>query len=326
MSAVLEAVKQGRPEHLSALLATEPHAADERDEHGTPLLVIATFLATSGGAIPTLRGTPESREVLRVLLAAGADPNAADASGATALHDAARCGHADLIALLRRHGASLHGRLLDADGGTLKVKLAAETASGTLVTRLITDRAAPLQILGALKQRPILLVAAHAEPPAVLQAAAQRTQAQAELAQARSEAYPTLSLQPSFNQYLDNNYDNQNPAIDRTQVGIFLNLEVPIYQGGAISARSRAVFSKFSPFTSSTTTEPAKLRRFGITKPTPLPARVGATIITCGIVVEEMNSALELGAPSLPQTKPLPGACSMSFFLSSALVCQWAEP
>lgn len=76
--------------------------------------------------------------------------------------------------------------------------------------------------------------------PAVLQAAAQRTQAQAELAQAKSEAYPTLSLEPSFNQYLDNNYNNQNPAIDRTQVGIFLNLEVPIYQGGAISARSRA--------------------------------------------------------------------------------------
>lgn len=76
--------------------------------------------------------------------------------------------------------------------------------------------------------------------PAVLQAAAQRTQAQAELAQARAEAYPTLSLEPSFNQYLDNNYNNQNPAIDRTQVGIFLNLEVPIYQGGAISARSRA--------------------------------------------------------------------------------------
>ncbi len=76
--------------------------------------------------------------------------------------------------------------------------------------------------------------------PAVLQAAAQRTQAQAELAQAKAEAYPTLSLQPSFNQYLDNNYDDQNPAIDRTQVGIFLNLEVPIYQGGAISARSRA--------------------------------------------------------------------------------------
>jgi outer membrane protein, adhesin transport system len=76
--------------------------------------------------------------------------------------------------------------------------------------------------------------------PAVLQAVAQRTQAQAELAQAKAEAYPTLSLEPSLNQYLDNNYDSQNPAIDRTQAAIFLNLEVPIYQGGAISARSRA--------------------------------------------------------------------------------------
>jgi len=76
--------------------------------------------------------------------------------------------------------------------------------------------------------------------PGVLQAVAQRTQAQAELAQAKAEAYPTLSLQPSLNQYLDNNYDDQNPAIDRTQAAIFLNLEVPIYQGGAINARSRA--------------------------------------------------------------------------------------
>lgn len=76
--------------------------------------------------------------------------------------------------------------------------------------------------------------------PGVLQAVAQRTQAQAELAQAKAEAYPTLSLQPSLNQYLDNNYNDQNPAIDRTQAAIFLNLEVPIYQGGAINARSRA--------------------------------------------------------------------------------------
>jgi adhesin transport system outer membrane protein len=76
--------------------------------------------------------------------------------------------------------------------------------------------------------------------PAVLQAAAQRTQAQAELAQAKAEAYPTLSLQPSINQFLDDHYDDQNTRINRTQAGIFLNLEVPIYQGGAISARSRA--------------------------------------------------------------------------------------
>ncbi|EIK96114.1 TolC family type I secretion outer membrane protein [Pseudomonas sp. M47T1] len=76
--------------------------------------------------------------------------------------------------------------------------------------------------------------------PAVLAAVAQRTQAQAELANAKAQAYPTLSLEPSLNQYLDNDYNKDNPDINRTQVGIFLNLEVPIYQGGATSARSRA--------------------------------------------------------------------------------------
>lgn len=76
--------------------------------------------------------------------------------------------------------------------------------------------------------------------PAVLMALAQRAQSQAELAQAKAEAYPTLSLQPQVNHYLDNDYDRDNSRLDRTQAGIYLNLEVPIYQGGAINARSRA--------------------------------------------------------------------------------------
>ncbi|WAB97300.1 MULTISPECIES: TolC family outer membrane protein [Pseudomonas] len=76
--------------------------------------------------------------------------------------------------------------------------------------------------------------------PAVLMALALRAQSQAELAQAKAEAYPTLSLQPQVNHYLDNDYDRDNNRLDRTQAGIYLNLEVPIYQGGAISARSRA--------------------------------------------------------------------------------------
>jgi adhesin transport system outer membrane protein len=76
--------------------------------------------------------------------------------------------------------------------------------------------------------------------PAVLSAFAQRDQAQAELAQARAQAYPTLSLEPSINHYLDNSYNQNNPYLDRTQAGIYLNVEVPIYQGGATSARSRA--------------------------------------------------------------------------------------
>ncbi|WP_288502808.1 TolC family outer membrane protein, partial [uncultured Pseudomonas sp.] len=76
--------------------------------------------------------------------------------------------------------------------------------------------------------------------PAVLMALAQRAQGQAELAQAKAEAYPTVSLQPQVNHYLDNDYNRDNSRLDRTQAGIYLNVEVPIYQGGSISARSRA--------------------------------------------------------------------------------------
>lgn len=76
--------------------------------------------------------------------------------------------------------------------------------------------------------------------PAVLVALAQRNEARAQLAAAKSEAYPTVSLEPSINHFLDNNYNQNNPYVDRTQAGIFINVEVPIYQGGAISARSRA--------------------------------------------------------------------------------------
>ncbi|AFO49115.1 TolC family type I secretion outer membrane prot [Pseudomonas putida DOT-T1E] len=68
--------------------------------------------------------------------------------------------------------------------------------------------------------------------PAVLMALAQRAQGQAELAQAKAEAYPTLSLQPQVNHYLDDDYNRDNARLDRTQAGIYLNVEVPIYQGG----------------------------------------------------------------------------------------------
>ena len=41
--------------------------------------------------------------------------------------------------------------------------------------------------------------------------------------------------------------------------------------------------------------------------------------------LQENRSALAREASAVP-VQPLPGACSMSFFFSSALVCQWAEP
>ncbi len=115
---VLAALKEGRPDDLAALLATHPGQANAVDANNTPLLVIATFIATSLSAIPTRRGTPEQRRVVAVLLDAGADPSAADATGATALHDAAMCGHPDLVQTLLSAGASLEGQLLGTSGGS----------------------------------------------------------------------------------------------------------------------------------------------------------------------------------------------------------------
>ena len=76
--------------------------------------------------------------------------------------------------------------------------------------------------------------------PGILVADAQRVEAQAAIRQARAEGLPTLSLEPSLNQYLDGNYNSNNSSIDRTQAGIFINLNVPIYQGGATTARTAA--------------------------------------------------------------------------------------
>lgn len=74
--------------------------------------------------------------------------------------------------------------------------------------------------------------------PAVLAAQAQRIEARAQLDQARSEGLPTLSIDPTLSQSLDQNYDAFDRDRDRTQLGVFLNFNVPIYQGGATTART----------------------------------------------------------------------------------------
>lgn len=76
--------------------------------------------------------------------------------------------------------------------------------------------------------------------PAILVAEAERVEAQAQVAQARAEGRPTLSVGPTLTHYLDDNYNQYSPELERTQVGVFLNFEVPIYQGGAINARTAA--------------------------------------------------------------------------------------
>lgn len=77
--------------------------------------------------------------------------------------------------------------------------------------------------------------------PSLLIAQAQQVDALALIAQARAEALPTVSLDPSITQYLDNNVDSTlSDGRDRTRYGVFLNVKVPLYQGGAISARKSA--------------------------------------------------------------------------------------
>ncbi|QLF93150.1 TolC family outer membrane protein [Pseudomonas sp. ABC1] len=75
--------------------------------------------------------------------------------------------------------------------------------------------------------------------PSLLAAQAQRSQAMARLQSARAQSLPTISLDPSLTHYLNDNHTTSNNS-DRTRHGIFLNVNMPLYQGGALSAQKRA--------------------------------------------------------------------------------------
>ncbi|GAB2505268.1 TolC family outer membrane protein [Microbulbifer agarilyticus] len=75
--------------------------------------------------------------------------------------------------------------------------------------------------------------------PEVLVAEADRTQAVAELKEAKAQSWPTLSLDGSVNRYLDQQYVDSN-ALNDHESAIFLNLSMPIYQGGRIFANRDA--------------------------------------------------------------------------------------
>lgn len=75
--------------------------------------------------------------------------------------------------------------------------------------------------------------------PAVLVAEAERAEAVAQLKEARAQSWPTLSLDGSVNRYLDQTYVDTR-ALDDHESAIFLNLSMPIYQGGRIYANRDA--------------------------------------------------------------------------------------
>ena len=99
------AIEERDAGHLEKLLAEHPGLAGEQGTNGNTLLNLAVAIERADGPM------------VRALLAAGADPNAPNDRGWTALHQAASINRLPLIALLVEAGAavtvSAHG-----DGGT----------------------------------------------------------------------------------------------------------------------------------------------------------------------------------------------------------------
>ncbi|MDM6919158.1 TolC family outer membrane protein, partial [Klebsiella michiganensis] len=71
--------------------------------------------------------------------------------------------------------------------------------------------------------------------PAVLAALAQAGQAQAQLDNANAQMLPTISLEPEVTHYLNDNYAN-SAVLNKTQYSAWVKVQMPIYQGGAMTA------------------------------------------------------------------------------------------
>ena len=126
---VFEAAAVGDRARLAAILNADKEAADGYSPDGwTPLHLAAAFatpeaaeaLLKHGAEVDAVSKNPQGNrplhaalalsrdpETVRLLLAAGADPNATQAAGFTPVFSAAAAGRRDLAELLRRAGARM---------------------------------------------------------------------------------------------------------------------------------------------------------------------------------------------------------------------------
>jgi ankyrin repeat protein len=151
---VFEAAALGELERVRELLAADGSLSDARSpDEGTALHFacffghpdVARVLVAAGapldavapafGAVHPLHSATASRvgETVALLLEAGAEPNARQAGGYTALHAAGKIGDADMVTSLLEHGAD---RTLLTDDGKTPADLALAEGHDALAQRL----------------------------------------------------------------------------------------------------------------------------------------------------------------------------------------------
>lgn len=118
LSGAIAAAHDGNLDALRAILSDSPSVLKETDSDGRGLLDHACRAATGDIAIPLDPGTTGQHAAVEAILAAGADPSAADNDGWTPLHSAAMAGHTDLGARLVRAGARVDAEAYGKAGGS----------------------------------------------------------------------------------------------------------------------------------------------------------------------------------------------------------------
>ena len=114
------------------------------------------------------------------------------------------------------------------------------TYIGTATVPVVTD-----DIPDGMRQACAVSTINYRAVPSVLAAWAQATQAQAQVDNATAQMRPTISLEPQVSQYLNDNYAN-SATVNRTQYSAWVKVEMPIYQGGALTASRDAALQSLA--------------------------------------------------------------------------------
>jgi len=128
-------------------------------------LALAIVVNAAGPAPVAEAAMARDREAVKTLLKGGADVNAAQGDGMTALHWAARNGDAELTQMLLFAGANVKAttRL----GGYTPLMMAAEQGHATVIATLVSG-GSDVKAANALGTTPLMLAAASGDPQAVM--------------------------------------------------------------------------------------------------------------------------------------------------------------